>query len=133
MFVNGIDVNERALVQNGDVIYIELESSDEYDEVTTSTLTINDKTATFKLTTENNDDDDDDDDDDNDDDYNLSDNEIDELEQTYELISILDSSLKLKFKEMLEDKIDELEKEDADEDEIEKLRYIYDRVVEDIN
>lgn len=133
LFVNGIDVNERALVQNGDVIYIELESSDEYDEVTTSTLTINDKTATFKLTTENNDDDDDDDDDDNDDDYNLSDNEIDELEQTYELISILDSSLKLKFKEMLEDKIDELEKEDADEDEIEKLRYIYDRVVEDIN
>lgn len=132
LFVNWINVDERALVQNWDVLYIELESSDEYDDVTTSTLTINDKTATFKLTTED-EDNNDDENDNEDDDYDLSDDEIDELEETYELISILDSNLKLKFKEMLEDKIDELEEEDEDNDEIEKLRYIYDRVVEDIN
>lgn len=132
LFLNGNDVDDRAMVKNGDVLYIELESSDEYDETTTSILTINDKNATFKLTTEE-EDEDDEDDEDNDDDYNISDDEIEELEDTYELISILDDSLKLKFKEMLEDKIDELEDEDEDEDEIEKLRYIYDRVVEDIN
>lgn len=132
LFVNGMDMNDRSLVKNWDVLYIELESSDEYDETTTSTLTINDKTATFKLTTEE-EDDEDEDDEDNDNDYDLSDDEIDELEQTYELISILDNNLKLKFKDMLEDKIDELEDDWEDQEEIDKLRYIYDRVVEDIN
>lgn len=128
LFVNGTDVNTQSLITNWDVLYIELESSDEYYDVTTSTLTISDKAAIFKLVTEK-----DEDEDYDDDDNELSDDEIDELDNTYELIDILDDTLKLKFKDMLEEKIDELEEDWEEWKEIEKLRYIYDRLVEDIN
>lgn len=126
LYVNNINVGEQALVRNDDVLFIELESSDEYDDIKTSTLTINDKSSTFKLITEV----DPDDEDDNDE---LSDDEIEELEETYELISQLDYNLRVKFKDMLQDKIDELENDGEDEKEIEKLRYIYDLLVDDLD
>ncbi len=131
LFVNGSNAGDWYMVKNWDILYIELESSSSYDTTTASTLTIGDKLATFRITTATrysyNDDDDDYDYED------LDDDEIDELERTYELINILDINLKIKFKDMLEDKIDELEDEWGNQREIEKLRYIYDRVVEDIN
>jgi len=128
LFVNWMDVNKQALVKNWDVLYIELRSSENYFDVTTSTLTISDKAAVFKLITERRDwvnyDDEDE---------NLSSNEIIELEWLYLLIVNLDTNLKTKLKDMLEQKIDELIYEWASPKEIAKLRYIYKRLIEDIN
>ncbi|MDD3262727.1 MAG: hypothetical protein PHR61_02670 [Candidatus Absconditabacteria bacterium] len=128
LFVNGANINKQSLVKNGDVLYIELRSSEEYYEVTTSTLTIADQAAVFKLITEKSSDYDDEDDD-----FDLSVNEIIELEGLYLLIENLDNNLKKTLKDMMEEKIDELEEEGASAKEIAKLRYIYDRLVEDIN
>lgn len=128
LFVNGSHVNKESLVTNWDIIYIELESSDDYYSATTSTLTINDKAAIFKIITEKDGNEEYEDDDDE-----LSNKEIEELKNVYSLVSILDDNLKLKFKEMLEEKIDELEEDWENPKEIAKLRYIYDRLVKDIN
>lgn len=128
LFVNWANINKQSLVKNWDVLYIELRSSEEYYEVTTSTLTIADQAAVFKLITEKSSDYDDEDDD-----FDLSVNEIIELEWLYLLIENLDNNLKKTLKDMMEEKIDELEEEWASAKEIAKLRYIYDRLVEDIN
>jgi hypothetical protein len=128
LFVNWANINKQSLVKNWDVLYIELRSSEEYYEVTTSTLTIADQAAIFKLITEKSSDYDEEDDD-----FDLSVNEIIELEWLYLLIENLDNNLKKTLKDMMEEKIDELEEEWASAKEIAKLRYIYDRLVEDIN
>lgn len=129
LFVNWINVNKESLVTNWDVLYIELRSSNNYYDVETSTLTISDKSSVFKLITirkewsdyydyE---------------DTNLSTTEIIELEWLYLLIVNLDSTLKETLKDMLEAKIDELIEEWALSREIAKLRYIYERLIDDIN
>ncbi len=128
LFVNGTNVNKQSLVKNTDVIYIELRSSENYFDVTASTLTISDQAAVFKLITEKHPDYQD-----NDEDYDLWVNEVIELEWLYLLIQNLDNDLKKTLKDMMEEKIDELEEEWASPKEIAKLRYIYDRLVEDIN
>lgn len=61
LYISGNAVGTTGYVQNGWTVKIELISSDEYDDSVESTLTIDSKSDTFKITTISEDDDVDDD------------------------------------------------------------------------
>lgn len=129
LYINWTNVGKRWLVKNWDTVYISLISSQDYDDITTSTLTIWDKASVYKVTTKT----DPDDEEYNNDSRNLTDDEIEELEDIYDLIKGSDILIQTKFKDMLEDKIREMEDDWADEDNIDKVRYIYDKLIEDMD
>jgi hypothetical protein len=125
IYVNNINTSTGALVKNWDIIYLELRASDNYETSKSITLTIWDKQATFTVITEI--------ENDNPEDYVLSEDDIIVLEEIYRMIDTLDNTLKIRFKDMLEKAIDDLEEGGENPIAVIKLRYIYNLLIEDIN
>lgn len=135
LFVNGDDVGDEYPVKNGDKVQIALQSSEDYDDITSWVLTIGDKSSTFKITTIS-------DEDDNWDSSNSYD--IGELSTTQKLhISIIYNTLSelydgskqedfmLSLKELVKDKITEMEDDNEDEESIDTMRYLYNLINKD--
>ncbi len=129
LFINWTDVNKEALIKNGDVLYIELKSSNNYNTINTSTLTINDKVGVFSIIThrewrstwDN-----------TGSEYIFTTEELLELNTIYLTIKELDINLKKTLKGMLEDTIDKMEQNWESKKEIGKLNYIYNLLKEEL-
>ncbi len=136
LFVNGNDVGDEYPVKNWDKVQIALQSSEDYDDITSWVLTIGDKSSTFKIQTIA---------DDNWDDSSSSDNyDISDLTTTQKLhISIIYNTLSelysdskqedfmLSLKELVKDKISEMEDDDEDSESIETMMYLYNLINKD--
>jgi hypothetical protein len=116
-------------VKNGDTVNIELISSDEYDTLVSSTLTIGELSVIFRVTTMN------EEDDNNNDDYSDIDTDLSTTERL-QIIAIFETLRDLydgtKAEEflntlmvMLENNIDDLNQNDTEYD---ALKYLYDLV-----
>lgn len=136
LFINDVMVWTTGYVENGDVINIELVSSDEYDERVTSTITIGAFSTTFRVTTEE-EDEDEDDDDDYDIETDLSRTERIQIAAVFLALRDLygDTNLRVTFLnallDALEDRIDELDDDDDDDQiRIDALQYLHDLIEE---
>jgi len=124
LFINDDYVGKTGSVSNGDEIYIELMSSDEYDSVTSARLTIGNKTSTFYLMTKDNAYD-------GSSDYGLS---VSQKLKAFSIFKMLtetykDNPAKMEaflytFQSMLEDRIDNLDNDQDEEEAV--LRYLLD-------
>lgn len=127
LYISGNAVGTTWYVQNGWTVKIELISSDEYDDSVESTLTIDSKSDTFKVTTKE-------EDDDVDDDYDDIDTDLSNTEKlivVYLFETLRDLYAGDKEEEffntlmlMLEEKMDDID--DEDDTEWQALKYLYD-------
>ncbi|HCB51389.1 TPA: hypothetical protein DEP21_02320 [Patescibacteria group bacterium] len=143
LYINGTNVGTTGTVQNGSVVKVALESSDEYDTTTLAVLIIGQQSATFKVTTiseddgdDNNNDSDEDSDDDIGDIISISSSQKIQISALYNVLSDLYTSSKkdefmTTLKAMIKERIQEMQDDDEDESKIGALQYLYQLIDDD--
>lgn len=133
LFVNGNDVGTDYPVKNGDKVQIALQSSSDYDDITSWVLTIGDKSSTFKIETIA------DDSWDSSSSYDSSDLTTTQklhISIIYNTLSELYSDSKqedfmLSLKELVKDKISQMKDDDEDSESIQTMQYLYNLINKD--